>query len=319
MAHGLKLSLVVLGAGMFGAGVLAACGNAHSENPGNLPDAAAAADAAIPGLHVAQTTPSNGATAVDVAAPLTVTFDKQLDAASVTSTSATLTSTGGVSIAATVAATDHQLTLTPSQRLPGNAFMTATVTTQVHDAAGEALSADFSWTFTTGVGTTLIFGAQEFTVRDIPVDGNPDVFVGGTPPPRILFIKKGTEDRSVVEFDISQFPTDVQSAKLTFDSTTLDPGGPSTRIAVYIFDGNGLPDLADFSRTQTLFAEDVGATDANHKTHTFDVTSQLENARTRGIHFLGFMLLAEDTNDRFDLIASTENPNTGAPQLIVVY
>jgi hypothetical protein len=260
-----------------------------------------------------------GATAADVNASIVIMFDRALDAATVTATSAVLTGPGGTTIPATVSGADQTITITPATRLPGNAFMTAKVTTQVRDTTGTPLAADFSWTFTTGYGTTALFGAQEFTVRDIPPDGIPDVFVGGTPPPRILFIKKGTEDRSLVEFDISQFPTDVMSARLDFDSTTLDPGGPSTRIAVYIYDGNGVADLADFTRTQTLFAEDFGANDNLHKSHSFDVTSQLENARSRGVHFLGFLMLAEDTNDRFDLIASTDMPPTGAPRLIVTF
>jgi len=300
-----------------GAVWLAACGNVKSEHTGDLPDAAGTGE--LPGLHVTETLPANGVAGADVMAPIVVTFNKPLSAVTVSTTSATISGPGGTSIPATVAATDRQLTITPSQRLPGNAFLTATVTTQVQDVAGEALTTDFSWTFTTGYGTTKLYGAQEFTPRDIPPDGVADVFVGGTPPPRILFIKKGTEDRSVVEFDISQFPTDVMTATLSFDSTTLDPGGGSTRIAVYIFDGNGVADLSDFSRTQTLFAEDFGANDANHKTQTYDVTAQIENARTRGIHYLGFLFLAEDTTDRFSLIASTDNPNTGAPQLTVTY
>jgi hypothetical protein len=285
------------------------------------PNIDAPTDTEPPGLHVAQTVPSNGATAVQVTAPIVIMFNKPLDTTTVTATSAVLTAPGGTSIPATVAGADQMITLTPTQRLPGNAFMTAKVTTQVHDAMGNALTADFSWTFTTGYGTTSLFGAQEFTVRDscCPPDGTPDVFVGGTPPPPLLFIKKGTEDRSIVEFDISQFPTDVMSARLEFDSKTLDPGGPSTRIQVYIFDGNGVADLSDFSRTETLFGEDFGANDDAPKSQSYDVTSQLENARTRGVSFLGFLLLAADTNDRFDLITSNQDPNTGAPRLIVTY
>jgi hypothetical protein len=276
-------------------------------------------DAPEPGLHVAQTVPGNGATTVDVNAPLVITFDKSLDLTTVSALSATLTAPGGTAVQATVAGADQMITLTPSQRLPGNAFMTAKVTTQVRGTGGDTLTADFSWTFTTGYGTTHLLAAQEFTVRDIPPDGIPDVFVGGTPPPRILFVKKGTEDRCVIEFDISQFPTDVVSAKLDFDSDTGDTGAPSTRLEIYIFDADGVPALADFTRTQTLFAEDLGADGTGRKSHSFELTSQLENARTRGVQFIGFLILADNTTQRFDLIPSTQMPNTGAPQLTVVY
>src|SRR5262249_14213918 len=159
-------------------------------------------------------TPANGATSAAVDAVITIVFDEPLDATTATPASAQLTGPGGGTIAAMVDCQDRTITITPTRRLPGNAFMTGKVSTQIRDVAGNPLAAEFSWTFTTGVGTDVILGAQEFTVRDIPPDGVPDVFVGGTPPPRILFIKKGTEDRAIVEFDISRFPTTIVSAKL---------------------------------------------------------------------------------------------------------
>jgi hypothetical protein len=192
------------------------------------------------------------------------------------------------------------------------------VTTGVRDVDGNSLAADFIWTFQTDFFTEVILGVQEFTVRDIPPDGVPDVFVGGAPPPKLLFIKKGTEDRAIVEFDLERFPSEVVSATLDFHSHTLDPGGASTRLEVYTFDGNGVADLADFSRTQALFASDFGSNEAADKPHTFDITAVFEDARRRGVRFFGLLWVAEDTDDRFDLDVSTANPDT-APRLTIVY
>src|SRR5690349_20244450 len=191
--------------------LLAACGPVHTD--ARDIDAPAGPDKTAP--RVVQTVPANGATAVDVNAPIKITFDEALDPTSAT-TAVTVTGPGNAAVAATITTEDKTVTVTPTQRLPGNAFMTVKVGTQVRDEAGNPLADNFSWTFTSGYGTTILLGAQEFTVRDIPPDGTPDVFVGGTPPPRLLFIKKGTEDRAVVEFDISQFPADVMSAQLDF-------------------------------------------------------------------------------------------------------
>jgi len=270
------------------------------------------------GPRVVETTPANGATTVAVDTVVVASFDEDLDAATVSITTVLLTAPGDVPIPATVTYADRMATLMPADRLPGNAFMTATIKADVRDVAGNTLGSDFTWTFTTDYGTDVVYGAQEFTVRDIPPDGIPDVFVGGTPPPRTLLIKKGTEDRAIVEFDIQRFPEDVLSAQLDFHSHTLDPGGPSTRIGVYRFVGNGVPDLSDFSQTGTLFASEVGANEATNKAHTVDITAVLENARAGGVQYLGLLFLAEDTDDRFNLIESTSDPGQ-APRLTVTY
>jgi Bacterial Ig-like domain len=294
---------------------LAACGSV----PADPIDIDAAPEPDTTGPRVVQTMPANGATAVDVEAPIRIMFDETIDPASVAAATVTVTGPGGAAIAATITTDDTNIIVDPTQRLPGNAFMMVNVTTTVRDLLGNALTDEFSWTFTSGYGTTILPAGQEFTVRDIPVDGTPDVFVGGTPPPKLLFIKKGTEDRAVVEFDISQFPADVMNAKVEFESRTLDPGGGSTRLSVFRFDGNGVPDLSDFSRTQTPFAEEFGANESGvNKAHSFPITAELENARSRGVRFLGLLILAQDATDRFDLVPSTTNANQ-APRLTVVY
>ena len=296
---------------------LGACGDVIKGAPSDGGASDGGVDAAE-GLRVVSTIPANGETAVAVDLAIVITVTEDLDPNTVTPSTVLLSDPDGAAIQATVTYESLTITVTPIDRLPGNAFITATMTTAVRDLAGNSLETDFSWTFETDYGTEVIYGLQEFTVRDTPVDGNPDVFVGGAPPPRLLFIKKGTEDRAIVEFDIERYPVDIFSAQLDFHSHTLDPLGASTRLEVYTFDGNGVPDLADFSRTQALLASDFGSNEATDKPHSFDVTAVLRDARQRGVRFFGLLWAAEDTDDRFDLDVSTDNPNT-APRLTIVY
>jgi hypothetical protein len=97
--------------------------------------------------------PAPGATAVDAGQPVSVTFNE--DVTNVTTTTFTLTPSGGTPVDAAVAAAgggtaDRTWILTPSAPLSPGTDYTATVTTGVTDVAGNPLAADVSWSFTTG-------------------------------------------------------------------------------------------------------------------------------------------------------------------------
>ena len=100
---------------------------------------------------VTAVTPPNASTLVcPNNAVITATFSKPMNAATLTTTSFTLTSgganvTGAVSyVAATMVAT-----FTPSASLAGTTSYTATITTAAQDQFGNALASNFVWTFTT--------------------------------------------------------------------------------------------------------------------------------------------------------------------------
>ncbi|HWI05944.1 MAG TPA: DUF4082 domain-containing protein, partial [Solirubrobacteraceae bacterium] len=99
-------------------------------------------------------TPADGATGVLSSAKPTATFDEPLNPSTVNSSTFTLSS-GTTTIAASVAYDDatKRATLTPDAPLPIGATLTATVkggAGGVQDVAGNALAADWTWTFSTG-------------------------------------------------------------------------------------------------------------------------------------------------------------------------
>ncbi len=89
------------------------------------------------------------ASAID--SPLTATFSQAMNAATITSSSFTLTGPGNAAVAGTVtyAASGMIGTFTPSANLAFNTQYTATITTGAADSMGTALAANYAWTFTT--------------------------------------------------------------------------------------------------------------------------------------------------------------------------
>jgi O-glycosyl hydrolase len=101
---------------------------------------------------VTAVTPSGGATNVSVTAPvITATFSQAMNAATITSSTFTLTGPGNTAVAGTVAytATGSIATFTPSANLAYGTQYTATITTGVTSASGVALATSTSWSFTT--------------------------------------------------------------------------------------------------------------------------------------------------------------------------
>ena len=103
---------------------------------------------------VVSTAPVGGATGVSVGAGVTATFSEVLDAATVTTATFALRDGTGNPVAASVSydAIGHTATLTPSATLADSTTYTATLTggsAGIKDPAGNALAADYVWSFTT--------------------------------------------------------------------------------------------------------------------------------------------------------------------------
>jgi len=114
-----------------------------------------AADAAGP--TVSSKTPAAGATGVSVTPAITVTFSEAMTASSITNTSIELRDAANTLIATSVSydAGSRTATISPVAALTGSAVYTVTVRggatdPRVKDAAGNAMSANVSWSFTTG-------------------------------------------------------------------------------------------------------------------------------------------------------------------------
>lgn len=98
---------------------------------------------------VVSTVPSNTAIGVSIGANITATFSEALNAASVTAATFTLNK-GATPVAGAVSYAGGTATFNPTADLDSSTVYTATITTGVEDAAGNNLSANYVWTFTTG-------------------------------------------------------------------------------------------------------------------------------------------------------------------------
>ncbi len=100
---------------------------------------------------VSSTNPAISATAVAVNTAITATFSETMTASTISS--ATFTLNNGVT--GTVIYSGTTATFTPSSNLFYSTKYTATITTGVKDAAGNAMAAPYTWTFTTPAGANF--------------------------------------------------------------------------------------------------------------------------------------------------------------------
>src|SRR5271154_4429332 len=104
---------------------------------------------------VISTVPASGAIDVPTNSILTATFSKVMDPTTITAAGTfTLAIAGpnGASVPGTVQYAGASATFTPASPLPAAMDFTATITTAAEDLSGNALAADYSWSFTTGAG-----------------------------------------------------------------------------------------------------------------------------------------------------------------------
>ncbi len=129
---------------------------------------------------VTSVTPTSGATSVNAANPVTATFSEPMNAATLTTSTFTLTATGFPVATGTVAYNTGTQTaaLTPSPALAPNTTYTATITTGAQGATGAALASNYTWTFTTENTPSAVavsFGTTYQTIRGF---GGASVWLG---------------------------------------------------------------------------------------------------------------------------------------------
>src|SRR5207244_1053080 len=93
---------------------------------------------------------ANAGTGVSINGNVAATFSEAMDPLSITTVTFTLKQ-GTTAVAGTVSYAGVTATFTPASALEPLTTYTATVTTGARNLAGNALAADFSWSFTTGV------------------------------------------------------------------------------------------------------------------------------------------------------------------------
>ena len=101
---------------------------------------------------VISTIPANTATNVPTNQAVTATFSEALNPATLNAASYKLQGPGGAAVTGlvTYAAIGDTATFTPTATLAPNTLFTATLTTMITDLAGNALAANYVWSFTTG-------------------------------------------------------------------------------------------------------------------------------------------------------------------------
>jgi len=133
---------------------------------------AAAPDVTPP--TVISTIPLDLATAVPLNQVVSATFNEAMDPATINSTTFRLTGPGTTPVAGLIAyaAIGNTLTFTPAASLAPSTLFTATITNGVKDLAGNAMVADYVWTFTTGAAPDVI---PPQLLSTIPLNGAEDV------------------------------------------------------------------------------------------------------------------------------------------------
>jgi hypothetical protein len=84
-----------------------------------------------------------------VSSNITATFSEAMNSDTLTGTTFTLAGPGTTAVAGAVSYTGTTATFNPTANLAGSTLYTATITTGVHDVAGNALASNHVWTFTT--------------------------------------------------------------------------------------------------------------------------------------------------------------------------
>lgn len=125
---------------------------------------------APPNPTVLSTTPARGAINAPLAQVITATFSKAMNLTTITNTTFTLTSPGGVSVLGTVTSAGTTSSFTPTLPLILGTVYTATVTTGVQDTLGHALLANMVWTFTTGTIPTVMSTNPATNAITIPLN-----------------------------------------------------------------------------------------------------------------------------------------------------
>jgi hypothetical protein len=129
---------------------------------------------------VISVTPTSGATNVNAANAVTATFSEPMNAATLTTSTFTLTATGFPVATGTVAYNTgtQTATFTPSPALAPSTAYTATITTGAQGSTGAALASNYTWTFTTENTPSAVavsFGTTYQTIRGF---GGASVWLG---------------------------------------------------------------------------------------------------------------------------------------------
>ncbi|MFV8466756.1 ice-binding family protein [Flavobacterium sp. LB1P62] len=104
---------------------------------------------------VLSTVPLNGALGIPFTQVISATFNEEMNASTINAATFIVTDPAGLAITGTVAYSGTTATLTPASPLSPNTTYTGRITTGAKDVMGNALQADYIWTFKTGIAPTV--------------------------------------------------------------------------------------------------------------------------------------------------------------------
>jgi O-glycosyl hydrolase len=119
---------------------------------------------------VAATVPAKNAMGVSINQAITATFSEQMNSATLTGSTFTLSAAGGGSVSGLIvySTATATVTFTPNAALNYETLYTATITTGATSSGGVALASNYSWSFTTAANPNLVtvdYGSPEQTIR----------------------------------------------------------------------------------------------------------------------------------------------------------
>lgn len=185
---------------------LAACGGGSSSHHGTVAPTVAA---------VSSTVPADASSGVATNRKITVSFNREMDATSISATTFMVTAPGSVPVlgAVSYSASDRIATFTPIGTLAPNTTFTATLTTDVADSTAAHLAAPYVWSFVTGATTD---STPPGVLTLVPVDGAIDI---------------ATNRMVVVTFDEPIDPATVSNLSFTLAAPGPTPVSGTTRTA----------------------------------------------------------------------------------------
>ncbi len=125
---------------------------------------------------VTSTVPLNGATGVPIGSKLSASFSEAIDPNTITTTTFTLQQ-AGTSVPGSVTYVGTVASLTPTSALASLTTYTATLTTGVKDLAGNALTSNYVWSFTT---SAVLDTVPPFVISTIPANAEKGVAASAT-------------------------------------------------------------------------------------------------------------------------------------------
>jgi hypothetical protein len=137
------------------------------------PPPGSAGDSTAP--SISQIEPGENATGVPRGTVVRAAFSEPIEASTATTGTFRLEGPGSTAVSGSVSASGSTITFTPGAPLEGETAYTATVTTGIHDLAGNALESPRSWSFTTA-GQSPVANAGP----DQNVDAGATVVLDGT-------------------------------------------------------------------------------------------------------------------------------------------